>query len=120
MEISARCLEATFSLTGEEEAECIEVLNRFKYLVRLLDRSYNEWPEVLCIIRKARQVWGRLGKLLRREGGYPAVSEKFYREVVQAALLFGADIWVLTEAMIQRLYGVHVSFLRQVTHKQAT
>ena len=31
-----RCLEATFSLTGEVEAECIEGVKVFKYLRRLL------------------------------------------------------------------------------------
>ena len=34
--------------------------------------------------------------------------------VVQAVLLFGAEMWVLSEPMTQRLDGVHVGFLRQV------
>ena len=42
--ITARCLEATFSLTGEYEVEHIEGLEVFKYLGQLLDRSYNDWP----------------------------------------------------------------------------
>ena len=29
-------------------------------------------------------------------------------------LLFGAEIWVFTAMMLQRLEGVHVGFLRQV------
>ena len=33
--------------------------------------------------------------------------------------MFGADTWVLTETMSQMLEGAHVSFLRQVTRKQA-
>ena len=75
----------------------------FKYHGRMLDRSYNDWSEVLHNIRKAIQVWGRLEKLPRKEGAEPAVSEKFYRAVVQAVLLFGAEIWVLTETMSQRI-----------------
>ena len=65
-------------------------------------------------------MWRGLGKLLCREGAEPAVSEKFYRSVVQAVLFFGADTWVLTETITQRLEGAHVHFLRQVTRKQAT
>ena len=65
-------------------------------------------------------MWERFGKLLWREGAEPTVSAQFYRMVVQALLLFGADIWVITETMIQQLEGVHMSFLRQVTRKQAT
>ena len=42
-----KCSEATLSLTGEDEAECIEGTEVFKYLGRLLDWSDNDWPEVL-------------------------------------------------------------------------
>ena len=77
MAILARCLEATFSLTGEEEAEHIKGVEVFKYLRRLLDRSDDDWPAVLRNISKERQVWGRLRKLLRREGTKPSVLAKF-------------------------------------------
>ena len=40
--------------------------------------------------------------------------------VVEAVLLFGADAWVHTETISQRIKAAHVSFLRQVTRKQAT
>ena len=66
--IKSMCSEAKFSLTGEEEAEHIEEVEVFKYLVRMLDRSDNDWPSVIHNIRKARQVWGRLWNLLQREG----------------------------------------------------
>ena len=45
--------------------------------------------------------------------------EKVYPAVVQAVILFGAEIWVLTETMIQGLEGEHVSFIRKFTYKQA-
>ena len=42
VEIADRCLEATFSLTREEEAERIKGVEVFKYLGQMLDRSdYN-------------------------------------------------------------------------------
>ena len=65
MEIVARCFEAILGIIGEEEAERIEGVEVFKNLRWLLDRSGNDWPEVLRNIRKASQVWGRI-KLLRR------------------------------------------------------
>ena len=34
--------------------------------------------------------------------------------------MFGAEKWVLLAPMMKRLEGAHVSFLRQVTQKQAT
>ena len=72
---------------------------------------------VLRKSRKARQVWGRLGKFLRREGEDLFVSEKLYRVVVQAMLIFGAETWMLTAAMSQKIEGIHVGFPRQVTRK---
>ena len=39
---------------------------------------------------------------------------------MQAVIFFGAETWVITETTIQRLEGAHVSFLSQVTCKQAT
>ena len=66
MEISDKCSEATFSLTWEDEADCIEVVEVFEYLGRLLDRLDNKWPEVLRNIRKVRQLWGCLGKIIQR------------------------------------------------------
>ena len=43
------------------------------------------------------------------------MSAMFYRAVVQAVLLFGAETWVLYEAMSRNLEGAHVGFLRQIT-----
>ena len=58
--------------------------------------------------------------MLKREGEDPAVSEKFYRAVVQAVLLFGAEILVLTIPLMQKLEGVHVILIWQVTRKHET
>ena len=115
VEVADKCSEATFSLTGEDELECIDAVELFKYLRRLLDRSEDDWPEVLWNIRKARQVWGCLTKMIRREGKEPAVSEKFYCVLIQAVLLSGAETWVLLAPMAQRLEVIHAEFLRQVT-----
>ena len=106
-----------FSLTGEEEAEYIKGVEVFKYIGRILERSDNDCTAVLRNISRARQVWGRLGKLLQREGSEPSVLEKFYCAVVQAVLLFGADTWVLLAPIMQRLEQAHVGLLWQVTRK---
>ena len=69
--IVSRCADASFSLTGEDEVECIEGVDTFKYQGRMLDRSDDDWPELIQNVRKARRVWRRIGKLLRREGEDP-------------------------------------------------
>ena len=89
--ITSQCAEATFSLTGDNEAECIEGVNNFKYLERMLDWPDDDWSAVRRNFRKARQVWSLLRKLLQREGADLLVSAIFYQEVVQAVLIFGAE-----------------------------
>ena len=101
--MAAKCSEATFSLTGEDEAEHIEGVGRLNYLGRIMYRSDNDWPEVLNNIRKARQMWGQIGKILWREGAKTTFSEFFYRTVVHAVLLFGEEERVLTYTRSQRI-----------------
>ena len=90
----------------------------FNYLRRLLDWSDDDCPVFIRNTRKARQVWGRLGKFLQREGAGPSVSEIFYRTVVQVVLLFRADTWVLLALMSQILEVEYVGFLWQVIRKR--
>ena len=68
-------------------------MDTFKYLGKILDRPDYNWSEVRWNVRKAHQVWIQVGKILRREGTYPRVSEMFYQSVVHSVLLFGADTW---------------------------
>ena len=58
-------------------------------------------------------------QFLRREGSDLIISEKLYRAVVRAVILFGSETWVLTALMLQKLEGVHVSFMRKVTGMKA-
>ena len=119
MEIAEKCTGAAFSLTGDDGTECFEGVDAFKYLGRVLHRTDDDWPAVLRNIRRARQVWGRLGKLLRREGAELIISAKFYRAVVQAVLPFGERTWVMLAVMLSKIEGVHVGFLQQVTGMKA-
>ena len=81
-----------FRLTGEEGEETIEGVALFKYLGRPLYQSDDDWPVFRQNIRKAHQIWGRLGVILRWEGGDPITSEAFYIAVVHVVLLFGCRL----------------------------
>ena len=66
--MASRCAEASFSLTGDDEAECIEGVETFKYIGRMLDWSEEDWPAVRRNVGKARQVWSWLGEIRSRGG----------------------------------------------------
>ena len=77
----------------------MEAVSEFGYLGRLLTATDDDWPAVAGNIRKARVRWGRLVRVLGREGADPKVSRSFYTAVTQQVLLFGAETWALTRNM---------------------
>ena len=60
-----------------------------------MDQPYDDWLEVQWKIKRERNVWGQLGKILRIERADIMVSEMFYREVVQAVIILGSESWVI-------------------------
>ena len=50
---------------------------------------------LVLVLVKVRRSWGRLTRILSREGEYKRISGTFFKVVVQQVLLFGAETWVL-------------------------
>ena len=119
VDIEAKCMGVTFSLTGDNGAGCFKGVDDFKYLGQVLHRTENDCLAVLRNICRVRQVWGRLGKLLRREGAYLISTEKFYQAVVQAVQIFEKETWVMLAAMLKKIEGVNMGFLLQVMGMKA-
>ena len=59
-------------------------------------------------------VWIWLGNLLRQEGVENQVSDLFYRELIQAVLLFGVYLWALSDVIMRIVESNHVGFLLQI------
>ena len=64
---------------------------------------------------RAKKVWGRLARILGREGADPKVSRNFYIAVTQQVLLFGAETWVLTKRMEAALDAFQGRIARRLT-----
>ena len=77
----------------------LNLVKEFRYLGRILTSTDDYWPAVARNIQKARATWGRLARILGREGADPKASRNFYIAVTQQVLLFGAESWVLTVKM---------------------
>ena len=77
-----RLLEAEMRKNSEQEfhayGKSMEAVSEFCYLGRLLTATDYDWPAVAGNIRKARLSWGRLARVLGREGADPKVSRSFY------------------------------------------
>ena len=78
----------------------------------------DDWYEVIGNLGKARKSWGRLSRILSREGADSKVSKIFYKAVDQAVLLFRLETWVLTQRMEKALDIFQFRVLRRLTGKQ--
>ena len=96
----------------------IESVTEFKYLGRILTATDDDWPEVVGNLRKVRRSWGRLPRVLGREGADPKVSRDFCIAVTQAVLLFGSETWVLTSRMEKALNIFQSRVARKITGRQ--
>ena len=103
-----------FSLYGREGGALVEGMVQFKYLGLPLDKTDDYWPAVRQNVKRARRVWGRLGKMLQREGAEIKVSEILYRAVLQALLLFGSESWVMLKTAEKTVEGAHTGFMHQI------
>ena len=73
---TARCYQATdmrskqmdFSLYSIEVGELVEGVAHFKYLIRPLYQSDNNWLSIHQNIRREPNVWGQLVKVPLQEG----------------------------------------------------
>ena len=59
-----------------------------------------------------------MSRILIREGAYPKVSGHFFKAVVQAVLIFGADMSVVTPRMELSLNIFHQRVTIRITERQ--
>ena len=81
----------------------METVTSFKYMGRVMKEGQNDWPAVAGNLRKARKIWMQMVRILIREGADPKVLGLLFKAVVQAVLLFGLEMWVLTPRMERSL-----------------
>ena len=91
----------TFQIYGRP----LELVTPFKYLERIMTNLENNWTEVVGDLRKARKIWARLLIILGGGGPNTRVLGMFFKAVVQAVLIVGAETWVKTPLMGRALGG---------------
>ena len=104
-------MERAFQAYGEP----LDNTTSFQYLGRVLTAAVENWMAVVGNLRKARKSWVRMTRILSREGADPKVLEVFFKVVVQAVLLFRADMWVLNPRMEQDLSNFRHRVTRWLT-----
>ena len=112
-----RLRECSKAQTVEFEAlgSVLGKVHEFRYLGRILTERDSDWPALRRNLSRARQRWGRISRLLAREGATPTVSGNFYKAIVQSVLLYGSETWVWTESMRLTLQGFHHRVARRLS-----
>ena len=83
----------------------LNLVTPFKHLERIMTASYDDWPEVVRNLRKAKKSLAWLSRILGREGDNPMVLGVFFKVMVQEVLILGLDMWVMTPLIGQALRG---------------
>ena len=96
----------------------LKTVPSFKYLGIILTAGDDNWPAVVGNLGKAGKSWGRLKRILSREGAYKRVSGNVFKAVVQQVLLFGAETWVLTPRIERALNSFMHGAARWITGRQ--
>ncbi len=111
----ALALRQQFSVHGD----VLEQVEVFKYLGHLLAQDDDDIQAIRAQLRKARATWARVGQVLRAENVPPRIAAKFYIAVVQAVLLYGSEMWVLSTTALVSLDGFHIraAYQMAVRHK---
>jgi hypothetical protein len=95
----------------------LETVDRFQYLGRILTDNDSDSAAMLATMKSARDCWGRIRRLLCRDGVCTKTMARFYLAVVQAKLLNGSETWVLTKRDMDRLERFHAHCARNLACK---
>ena len=90
----------------------------FKYIGRVMTTGDYDWTEVTSNLQKARKSLGWMSWISIREGANLKVSGHFFKAVVQAVLMLGAETWVLTPRMERALSSFQHRVVRRITGRK--
>ena len=93
----------------------LDTITSFRYLGRVISVADNNWTAVDRNFSKERDMWRKMASILSREGEEPWVSGFFFKAVVQAVLIFGAETWVVTPRMGRFLWEFQEQMARRLT-----
>ncbi len=92
-----------FTVNGDV-LEWVEV---YKYLRRMMAQDDDDTQALRAQLWKARTAWAWVGQVLWNENLSPFIAAQFYQAVVQAILLYGSEMWVISQTAMARLEGFH-------------
>ena len=93
-------------------------VNSFNYLGIILLAADGDWSAVVRNLRRARQKWTRMTRVLSREGTDAWTLGQIYLAVVQSVMMYGSETWVMTPHIGRVLRGFQDRVALRLTGRQ--
>ncbi len=90
--MSVLALYQQFTVSGD----VLEQIEVYKYLGKMMAQENNNTQALRAQLQKACATWAWVGQVLWNKNTSPFVAARFYQAVVQAVLLYGSEMWVIS------------------------
>ena len=92
-------------------------MEKFKYLGRIMREDDDDTSTIIEQIKKARQSWNDIARILKPECVNAISMAKPYLAIVQSVLLYGADSWIINSRNWKHLKSFHKRAVRHMTRQ---
>jgi hypothetical protein len=107
--LNLKCIRA-FQHTCQIQEQPIETVADFHYLRRILTSHDNDWAAARWNLKKAKQWWATISRVLAHESASPRISALFYKaNTIQTVLLYGSETWVINNEILKLSTSFHHS-----------
>ncbi|XP_078700049.1 uncharacterized protein LOC144926882 [Branchiostoma floridae x Branchiostoma belcheri] len=98
------------------EGSQVEQVSRFTYLGTTFSSDGTTDSELSNRIQKASGAFNQLGKIWNNRNILDATKLRIYEAAVITILTYGSEVWITTQAQVNRLETFHQRCLRRILH----
>ncbi|KAI8483821.1 hypothetical protein Bbelb_384790 [Branchiostoma belcheri] len=98
------------------EGSQVEQVSRFTYLGTTFSSDGTTDSELSNRIQKASGAFNQLGKIWNNRNILDATKLRIYEAAVITILTYGSEVWITTQAQVDRLETFHQRCLRRILH----
>ena len=83
------------------------------YLGRTITYNNSDWENLCINLQKYKRLWGMVEKVMGVTGAPIKAWAMIYKALVQTVLLYGSEIWLVTDSMMIVIEGYHHKIARR-------
>uniref|UniRef100_A0A8R1ECA0 Reverse transcriptase domain-containing protein n=1 Tax=Caenorhabditis japonica TaxID=281687 RepID=A0A8R1ECA0_CAEJA len=105
--------QSPVNVTHNNVTTCIEEVNEYVYLGRLLNHNNELEPE---LHRRRRAAWAAFNNIKNTTDAlsFPRIRAQLFDSIVLPALTYGSEVWTFTQALSERVRVTHAALERRL------